>query len=74
MSCPPWIWMYLNEQFPMVCLGCLGNKYFPRDLINPVGWFSTKPSGTNLRNIHVRNTSGGRAAYLWSGTAHACTN
>ena len=37
--------MYLNEQIPMVCLGCLENKYFPRDLINPVGWFSTKPSG-----------------------------
>ena len=44
---PPRIWMYLNEQIPMVCLGCLENKYFPRDLINPVGWFSTKPSGTS---------------------------
>ena len=37
--------MYLNEQFPMVCLGCLENKYFPRHLIFPVSWFSTKPSG-----------------------------
>jgi len=39
--------MYLNEQIPMVCLGCLENKYFSLDLINPVGWFSTKPSGTS---------------------------
>jgi hypothetical protein len=39
--------MYLNEQIPMVCLGCLENKYFPRDLINPVGYISTKPSGTD---------------------------
>jgi hypothetical protein len=49
--------MYLNEQIPMVCLGCLENKYFPRDLINPVGWFSTKPSGTtcalNMENIQL---------------------
>ena len=27
------MWMYLNEQIPMVCLECLENKYFPRDLI-----------------------------------------
>ena len=51
MSWSPWIWMYLNEQFPMVCLGCLENKYFPRDLINPVGWFSTKPSGTYIKVV-----------------------
>ena len=41
--------MYLIEQFPMVCLGCLENKYFPRHLIFPVSWFSTKPSGTSMR-------------------------
>ena len=46
MSWSPWIWMYLNEQIPMVCLGCLENKYFSRHLIFTVGWFSTKPSGT----------------------------
>jgi hypothetical protein len=39
--------MYLNEQIPMVCLGCLENKYFSLDLIFPVGWFSTKPSGSS---------------------------
>ena len=36
------MYMYLIEQFPM---GCLENKYFSLDLIFPVGWFSTKPSG-----------------------------
>ena len=51
MSCPPWIWTDLNEQFPMVCLGCLENKYFPRDLIFHVGWIYTKPSGTS--GVHV---------------------
>jgi hypothetical protein len=38
--------MYLNEQIPMVCLGCLENKYFPRDLIFCGGWFCTEPSGS----------------------------
>jgi hypothetical protein len=38
--------MYLNEQFPMVCLGCLENKYFPRDLIFGAGKNATEPSGT----------------------------
>jgi len=38
--------MYLNEQIPMVCLGCLENKYFSLHLIFPVGWFCTEPSGT----------------------------
>jgi hypothetical protein len=52
MSCPPWIWMYLNEQIPMVCLGCLENKYFSLDLINPVGWFSTKPSGKQQFTVY----------------------
>ena len=39
-----WIWTDLNEQFPMVCLGCLENKYFPRHLIFHVGKILTKPS------------------------------
>ena len=38
--------MYLNEQIPMVCLGCLENKYFPRDLIFGAGKNATEPSGT----------------------------
>ena len=38
--------MYLIEQFPMVCLGCLENKYFPRDLIFGAGKNATEPSGT----------------------------
>ena len=37
--------MYLNEQIPMVCLGCLENKYFPRDLIFGAGKNATEPSG-----------------------------
>ena len=45
MSWSPWIWMYLNEQIPMVCLGCLENKYFPRDLIFGAGKNATEPSG-----------------------------
>ena len=49
MSCPPWIWMYLNEQIPMVCLGCLENKYFPRDLIFGLSKKPTEPSGTQLK-------------------------
>jgi hypothetical protein len=44
--------MYLNEQIPMVCLGCLENKYFSLDLIFPVGWFSTKPSGSYPTGSH----------------------
>ena len=38
--------MYLNEQIPMVCLGCLESKYFPRDLIFGAGKNATEPSGT----------------------------
>jgi hypothetical protein len=38
--------MYLNEQIPMVCLGCLENKYFPRDLIFGAGKNATEPSGS----------------------------
>ena len=37
--------MYLNEQIPMVCLGCLESKYFPRDLIFGAGKNATEPSG-----------------------------
>ena len=40
--------MYLIEQFPMVCLGCLENKYFPRHLIFYFGWFCTEPSGSTV--------------------------
>ena len=33
----------------MVCLDCLENKYFPRDLIFYFGWFCTEePSGIRL--------------------------
>ena len=54
MSWSPWIWMYLNEQIPMVCsLGCLENKYFPGDLIFCVGWFCTEPSGSTSTNKGV---------------------
>jgi hypothetical protein len=48
--------MYLNEQIPMVCLGCLENKYFSLDLIFPVGWFSTKPSGSTQSVITTLTT------------------
>ena len=44
MSWSPWIWMYLNEQFPMVCLGCLENKYFSRHLMFGLGKNATEPS------------------------------
>jgi hypothetical protein len=47
MSWSPWIWMYLNEQIPMVCLGCLESKYFPRDLIFGFSKKPTEPSGTD---------------------------
>ena len=53
MSWSPWIWMYLNEQFPMVCLGCLENKYFSRHLIFHVGWIYTKPSGNTSIKTRV---------------------
>ena len=39
--------MYLNEQIPMVCLGCLENKYFPRDLIFGLSKKPTEPRGTD---------------------------
>ena len=64
MSCPPWIWTDLNEQFPMVCLGCLESKYFSLDLIFHVGWIYTtcKPSGTQLFCSPVAPTNG-RGSY-----------
>ena len=37
--------MYLNEEFPMVCVGACENKYFPRDLIFGAGKKVTEPSG-----------------------------
>ena len=46
------IWTDLNEQFPMVCLGCLENKYFPRHLIFGLGKNATEPSGTQY-TVHV---------------------
>jgi hypothetical protein len=46
--------MYLNEQIPMVCLGCLENKYFSLDLIFCVGKFCTEPSGrTKVLEGHI---------------------
>jgi len=47
--------MYLNEQIPMVCLGCLENKYFSLDLIFCVGKFCTEPSGKSLSSSVYRN-------------------
>ena len=38
--------MYLNEQIPMVCLGCSENKYFSLDLIFGAGKNATEPSCT----------------------------
>ena len=55
--------MYLNEQIPMVCLGCLENKYFSLDLIFCVGKFCTEPSGTHVvpgythMYVHVTTSS-----------------
>jgi hypothetical protein len=43
--------MYLNEQIPMVCLGCLENKYFPRDLIFGLSKNPTEPSGNKKKKI-----------------------
>jgi len=36
----------------MVCLGCLENKYFPRDLIFGLGKNATEPSC--MMNVHVQ--------------------
>ena len=38
--------MYLNEQIPMVCLGCLENKYFSRHLMFGFSKKDTEPSGS----------------------------
>ena len=36
----------VQYQFPMVCLGCLENKYFPRHLMFGAGKKVTEPSGS----------------------------
>ena len=66
--------MYLNEQIPMVCLGCLENKYFPRDLIFGLSKKPTEPRGTDAMGQRWRVPGcGARCKVFYAEYKHTVT-